>query len=102
MGDNVCLLSTIQLSASETVVDLIPELIAPELDALCWVKFRYQNGEPLRSKVFSYAAKIFDTEFLAEPKNSMNQDEIHDWRMLAPFTLFGSGSNEELKRNATQ
>ena len=68
------LLSTIQQSAIEAVVDLVAELVASERDAPRWVKLRHQNSKPLRSEMLSHTAKIFDTEFLAESKNSMNQD----------------------------
>ena len=68
----------------EAVVDLVAELVASELDAARRVKLGHQNSNPLRSEVLSYTAKIFDTKFLTESENSMNQDEIHDWRILAP------------------
>jgi hypothetical protein len=86
MRNNVRLLSTIQQSAVEAVVDLVAELVAPELDVPRWIKLGHQNRKPLRSKVLSHTAKIFDAEFLAESENSMNQDEIHDWPILTPST----------------
>ena len=48
MCNNMCLLSGIQWSAIEAVVDLIAELVAAELDRSRWVKLRYQNGKAQR------------------------------------------------------
>ena len=84
MRNNVRFLSWIQESTIEAVVDLVAELVASEFDAARRVKLAHQNSNPLRSEVLSYTAKIFDTKFLTESENSMNQDEIHDWRILAP------------------
>ena len=58
--------------------------VAPELDAPRWVKLRHQNSNTLRSEMLGDTTKIFDTEFLPESENSMNQDEIHDGRILTP------------------
>ena len=77
MRDNMCLLSTIQRAAIERVVDLVAKLVASELDAPRWVKLGHQNGESLRPEVLSHSAKVLNTEFFAEPENSMNQNEIH-------------------------
>jgi hypothetical protein len=41
MRNNVRLLITIEQSAIDTAVDLVAELVAPELDASRWVKLRY-------------------------------------------------------------
>ena len=83
MRNNVRFLSWIQESTIEAVVDLVAELVASELDAARRVKLGHQNSNPLRSEVLSYTAKIFDTKFLTESENSMNQDQIHDRRILA-------------------
>ena len=72
MRNNMRLLSTIQQSPIEGVVDLIAELVTSELDAPRWVKLGHQNGESLRPEVLSHSAKVLNTEFFAEPENSMN------------------------------
>ena len=77
MRNNMRLLSTIQQSVIEGVVDLVAELVASELDAPRWVKLGHQNGESVPLEVLSHSAKVLNTEFFAEPENSMNQNEIH-------------------------
>src|SRR5262245_20315650 len=82
--NDVGFLSAIQQFTIETVIDLVTKLISPELDASRRIKLGYQNGKPLGSEMLSYFSKIFDAKFLAKPENSMNQDDIHDRRILAP------------------
>jgi hypothetical protein len=56
---------------------LISQLIAPKLDAASRIEFRHVNPQAFLPKMLSYASKIFDSEFLAESKNAVNQDNIH-------------------------
>jgi len=82
MRNNVRLLIAIQQSAIEAVVDLVAELVAPELDASRRVKLRYENSKSLRAEVLGNTAKILNPELLAESEDPMNKDQIHDRRIL--------------------
>ena len=57
--------------------NLISQLIAPKLDTARRIQFGYVNPHAFLSKMLGHTAKIFNSEFLPEAKNPVNQDNIH-------------------------
>jgi hypothetical protein len=68
MRNDVCLLSTVEQSTIESVVDLVAELVAAELDTPRWVKLGHQNGKSLPSEGSATARKYSTPNFSRNPR----------------------------------
>ena len=67
----------INRAGSEGAIDLVTELATTIVDALRRVEFWDKNLQALFSKMPGDAREVFESEFLAEAEDAVDQNDIH-------------------------